>query len=187
MTKITRTHYNHIIHTISTVSMGHAQEYKNSGNNHTRSRDLTRFMVPGTWLRQSCGNKKSLTPKGEITQLEAYLGTKPSFAEMNSFKCLSWLLLQAIELSAKLLDYSLLSTKSNINRTQAKTCTGIDRGHSFSPQALTEIYMGQHTIHCMTKQIIQTSNAAGYIHITMTFHIIKVHPDIYPGKPTTTI
>ena len=47
--------------------------------------------------------------------------------------------------------------------------------------------MGQHTIHCMTKQTIQTSNAAGCIHIAMTFHNIKVHPDIYPGRPTTTI
>ena len=47
--------------------------------------------------------------------------------------------------------------------------------------------MGQHYIHGMTKHIILTSNAAGHIHIATTFNNLKVHPDIYPGRPTTTI
>jgi len=108
-------------------------------------------------------NKTSLTPKGTMTQFEAYHGVKPNFTDMFPFGCLSYVLLTH----------------------EQQLAQGID--HSFGPRALTGIYMGQHNIHGMTKHIILTSNAAGHIHIATTFNNLKVHPDIYPGRPTTTI
>ena len=108
-------------------------------------------------------NKTSLTPKADMTQYEAYHGTKPNFADMFPFGCLCYVLLTH----------------------EQQLAQGID--HSFGPRALTGIYMGQHVIHGMTKHIILTSNAAGHIHIATTFNNLKVSPDIYPGRPTTTI
>jgi len=108
-------------------------------------------------------NKTSLTPKADMTQYKAYHGTKPNFSDMFPFGCL----------------YSVLLTH------EQQLAQGIDL--SFGPRALTRIYMGQHTINGMTKHIILTSNDAGHIRIATTFNNIKVSPDIYLGRPTTTI
>ena len=94
-------------------------------------------MVPSTRLRQPHKNKTSLTPKADMTQYEAYHGTKPNFADMFPFGCLCYVLLTH----------------------EQQLAQGIN--HSFGPRALTGIYMGQHIIHGMTKHIILTSNAAG--------------------------
>ena len=108
-------------------------------------------------------NKTSLTPKGDMTQYEAYHGSKPNFNDTFPFGCLCYVLLTH----------------------EQQLAQGID--HSFGPRALTGLYMGQHYIHGMVKHIVLTSNTAGHIHIATTFNNLKVHPDIYPGRPTTTI